>query len=141
MPSIEDLKEKALSVLGNAYAPYSGIRVAAAIEAEDGSVHLGVNVENASLGLTICAERAAVAAMITAGQRKIRKVVIVSSTPDPLPPCGACRQVLAEFGDEDTVVASFSAVTEKRMEWRLGELAPYMITVKRIVEERRGAQP
>ncbi len=141
MPSIEDLKEKALSVLGNAYAPYSGIRVAAAIEAEDGSVHLGVNVENASLGLTICAERAAVAAMITAGQRKIRKVVIVSSTPDPLPPCGACRQVLAEFGDEDTVVASFSAVTEKHMEWRLGELAPYMITVKRIVEERRGAQP
>ncbi len=141
MPRIEELKEKALSVLNNAYAPYSGIRVAAAVEAEDGSVYLGVNVENASLGLTICAERAAVAAMITAGRRKIRRVVIVSSTPEPLPPCGACRQVLAEFSDEDTVVASFSAVTEKRMEWRLGELAPYMIAVKRIVEERRGAQP
>ncbi len=136
MPSVEELKEKALSILGNAYAPYSGIRVAAAIEAEDGSVHLGVNVENASLGLTICAERAAVAAMITAGRRKIRKVVIVSSTPEPLPPCGACRQVLAEFGDDDTVVVSFSAATGERMEWRLGELAPYMITVKKIVEER-----
>ncbi len=136
MPSVEELKEKALSILGNAYAPYSGIRVAAAIEAEDGSVHLGVNVENASLGLTICAERAAVAAMITAGRRKIRKVVIVSSTPEPLPPCGACRQVLAEFGDDDTVVVSFSAATGERMEWRLGELAPYMIAVKRIVEER-----
>jgi len=136
VPSVEELKEKALSILGNAYAPYSGIRVAAAIEAEDGSVHLGVNVENASLGLTICAERAAVAAMITAGRRKIRKVVIVSSTPEPLPPCGACRQVLAEFGDDDTVVVSFSAATGERMEWRLGELAPYMITVKKIVEER-----
>jgi len=141
LPGVDELKEKALSVLSNAYAPYSGIRVAAAIEAEDGSIHLGVNVENASLGLTICAERAAVAAMITAGRRKIRKVVIVSSTPEPLPPCGACRQVLAEFGDEDTVVASFSALTGKRMEWRLGELAPYMITVKRIVGERRRAQP
>jgi len=137
VPSIEELKEKALSVLSNAYAPYSGIRVAAAVEAEDGSVYLGVNVENASLGLTICAERAAVAAMITAGRRKICKVVIVSSTAEPLPPCGACRQVLAEFGDDDTVVASFSAATGEHMEWRLGELAPYMTTVKKIVEERQ----
>ena len=140
MPSLEELKEKALSVLSNAYAPYSGVRVAAAVEAEDGSVFLGVNVENASLGLTICAERSAIAAMVTAGRRKVKKIVIVSSTPEPLPPCGACRQVLAEFGDEDTIVASFSAKTGKHYVWTLKELAPYMASIKKIVSEERAQQ-
>ena len=141
MPSIEELKSLALSVLDNAYAPYSGVRVAAALEAEDGSTYLGVNVENASLGLTICAERSAVASMVTAGRRRVRKIVIVSSTHDPLPPCGACLQVLSEFGDPGTLVASFSAISGKRAEWRLGELAPHISSIKRIVGERRGAQP
>lgn len=126
-------------MLDNAYAPYSGVRVAAALEAEDGSVHLGVNVENASLGLTICAERAAIASMVTSGKRKVRKIVIVSSTQDPLPPCGACLQVLAEFGDQDTLVASFSATSGKYAEWRLSELAPYITSIKRIVK-REGAR-
>nr|WP_317894543.1 cytidine deaminase [Pyrofollis japonicus] len=140
LPSLEELEKRALSVLDNAYAPYSGVRVAAAVEAEDGSVFLGVNVENASYGLTICAERSAVASMVTAGKRKLRKVVIVSSTEEPLPPCGACLQVLVEFGDRGTVVVSISAKSGKKKMWRLEELAGHLFSIKEIVQGGRGAQ-
>lgn len=103
-----------------AYAPYSRYRVGAAIEGEDGSVHLGCNVENASYGLTICAERAAVAAAVGAGVRRFRRVVVVTDSDPPGPPCGACRQVLAEFGD--MAVESVGPVT--RRAWPLTALLP-----------------
>lgn len=137
----EKLIEAAMRVLPNSYAPYSGVHVAAAVEAEDGTVYTGVNVENASYGLTVCAERVAVAAMVTAGRRRVKRMAIVADTREPLPPCGACRQVLAEFGDPDTLVVSISAATGERREWRLGELLPHAFTARQLPRRGSDAAP
>lgn len=83
--------------LCHAYAPYSGIRVAAAVQTADGAVFCGVNVENASYGLTVCAERNAVAAAVEAGHTAFAAMAVVSDAPAVRSPCGACRQVLREF--------------------------------------------
>lgn len=98
----EALVDLALQVRGKAYAPYSSFAVGAAILSSSGSTYLGCNVENASYGLTICAERAAVCAMLAGGARSIAAIVIASK--GAAFPCGACRQVLAEFGKDCEVV-------------------------------------
>lgn len=81
-----------------AYAPYSGFRVGAVVVGEDNRTFYGCNVENASLGLTLCAERAALAAAVASGVRRVRAIVVVSDSRPPCLPCGACLQWLAEFG-------------------------------------------
>jgi cytidine deaminase len=104
-----------------AYAPYSKFRVGAALESVDGTVFLGCNVENASYGLTICAERAAVFAAVSAGVTRFRRAVVVSDVDPPAAPCGACRQVLAEFG-LDLPIDAIGSSTSVR--WRLSDLLP-----------------
>ena len=94
----------ARSAAENAYAPYSGFRVGAAVLAEDSRIFTGCNVENASYGLTLCAERNAVAQAIAHGSRGIRAVVVYTPTDAPTPPCGACRQVLVELAPHAEVI-------------------------------------
>ena len=111
----------ARAVLEHAYAPYSRFRVGAALEADDGRVFVGVNVENAAFGLTNCAERVALGAAVAAGARRFRRLVVASEGRTPTPPCGACRQAFAEFG-VDTVVEAVNAA--ERRQWELKELLP-----------------
>ena len=100
----DPVTEAALEARARAHAPYSAYAVGAAVVDADGAVHTGANVENASYGLTICAERAAVVAAVAAGAQSIKRVVVAA---EGAPwPCGACRQVLAEFCDDDAVVES-----------------------------------
>lgn len=110
----------------NAYCPYSGFRVGAALLTSEGTIFTGVNVENASYGLTICAERSAICAAITAGARECNAIAIVSSGSNPAQPCGACRQVLAEFGSPDLrVILATIDNPSKSLTFRLGELLPF----------------
>lgn len=95
----EELLKRAAEVAKQAYAPYSKFQVGAALETEDGTLFTGCNVENASYGLTICAERNAIFAMVAAGHRKVVQLAIVASGDAPPYPCGACRQVVREFAD------------------------------------------
>jgi cytidine deaminase len=105
----------------NAHAPYSNFRVGAAVQAGE-RAYPGCNVENASYGLTICAERAAVFAAVAAGETRIDAVAVVTDTPHPTTPCGACRQVLREFGVEMRVVCA--TVGGALVEYTLSELLP-----------------
>jgi cytidine deaminase len=117
----DSLITAARSAQARAYAPYSKFRVGAALEATDGTVFLGCNVENASYGLTICAERAAVCAAVSAGVKRFRRAVVVSDVDPPAAPCGACRQVLAEFGLDLPIEGVGS---QRTLSWRLSDLLP-----------------
>lgn len=115
------LVDAARAAMERAYCPYSHFAVGAALEAEGGRVFIGCNLENASLGLTICAERAAVAAAVVAGVRRFTRLVVVAEAEPPVSPCGACRQVLAEFGP-DLIVESVGP--GGRRHWTVRELLP-----------------
>jgi cytidine deaminase len=117
----DPLVTAARNVQAQAYAPYSNFRVGAALEATDGTVFLGCNIENASYGLTICAERAAICAAVSAGVRRFRRAVVVSDVDPPAAPCGACRQVLAEFGLDLPIDGVGTRATVR---WRLADLLP-----------------
>jgi len=117
------LVEAAQAAREGAYAPYSGFTVGAAVEASSGAIYSGCNVENASYGLTICAERMAVFKAVSAGEREITALAVVSGP--GVTPCGACRQVLAEFAPrpEEVTIVVVSGQGEERC-YTLGELLP-----------------
>lgn len=122
---MSDLVARARDAMRHAYAPYSEFRVGAAIEAADGRVFAGCNVESASYGLTICAERMALGAAVAAGARAFRRVAVTTEVDPPAAPCGACRQLLAEFGTTLEVIA-VGPTTERR--WTLAALLPDAFT-------------
>ena len=116
------LVEAALAVRSNAFAPFSRFQVGAAVEDADGRIHTGCNVENATYGLTICAERVAVFKAISEGVRKFARVVVAADTDVLTPPCGACRQILWEFcGDVEVLLVNPRGKSES---YRLKELFP-----------------
>jgi cytidine deaminase len=118
---IDELLDAARAARANAHAPYSGFPVGAAVLA-NGGIFVGVNVENASYPLSVCAERNAAAAAVAAGARGIRAVAIVADAARPATPCGGCRQVLAEFGPNMVVVSESSG--GRRARWSLDALLP-----------------
>jgi len=125
-----DLLDAARKAREKAYAPYSHFPVGAAVLGADGGIYAGCNVENSSLGLTCCAERSAVFAMVAAGEREIREVLIIGQTDEPLPPCGACRQVIAEFADPAVVVHMCNRRGESR-DITVAELVPHIFHLRK----------
>jgi cytidine deaminase len=119
---MDPLVAAALRARENAHAPFSHFKVGAALEDSDGRIHTGCNVENASYGLTLCAERVAVFKAVSEGARGYRRVAVVADTDTLTPPCGACRQILWEFcGDAELVMANLDGKTETL---RLKDLLP-----------------
>lgn len=112
---------------GRAIAPYSGFRVGAALETADGRVVTGCNIENATFGLTVCAERVALLTALAAGDRAFRAVAVVTHADEPATPCGPCRQLLWEYcGDVDVITANTAGAIVR---YRLSELLPHPFTL------------
>lgn len=118
---LDRLVALAREMLVYSYAPYSRFNVGAALEADTGEVFTGCNVENASYGLTICAEQNAVAAAVSRGRRRFRRLVVVTRGQRAVAPCGRCRQVLAEFG---TDLAVYGVANGEKAHWQLRDLIP-----------------
>jgi len=112
----------------HAYAPYSGFQVGAALEAKNGKIFTGCNVENASYGLACCAERTALFKAVSEGVKSFKRIAIVADTPSPCPPCGICRQALHEFSPEmEVILANLKGKSESI---RLSDLLPRAFRLK-----------
>jgi cytidine deaminase len=118
-----DLIQAALGARNQAYAPYSNFPVGAAVRGKSGAVFVGSNIENISYGLTICAERIAIGSAVAAGEREFVAIALVADTTDPIVPCGACRQFLAEFAP-DLIIVSATIRGDQKIE-NLSNLLPH----------------
>ncbi|MFZ2089718.1 MAG: cytidine deaminase [Desulfobaccales bacterium] len=129
-PEKTRLLDAARGAFAKAYSPYSGIKVGAAVLTAKGQVFSGGNVENASYGLTLCAERAAIAQAVAeeGADMQIRAIAVVSDRPGPFSPCGACRQVIFEFGPEALVIFPGE---EGLLEVPISELLPYAFRLRK----------
>lgn len=137
--SEDELLEAAEAKLETAYAPYSGFRVGAALESDDGRRFAGCNVENASSPAGMCAERVALGAAVSEGARSFRRLALAASSDEPVTPCGMCRQALAEFGTGLEIVSRGAGGRLRR--WTLGDLLPEAFarsSTGREGEARRG---
>lgn len=123
---------KAQECLSHAYAPYSAFAVGAAVIDNRGRIFTGANVENASYGLTICAERVAIFSAIAAGATQIEAIAVTAEKLKPVAPCGACRQVMVEFCESNTPVFS-DAGQGKIVKWSVGELLPEVFAPKNLL--------
>ena len=122
MTKDEELIDAARRAREHAQAAFSGFKVGAALETVDGVIITGCNIENATYGLTVCAERVAMFKALSEGHRRFRRVAVVADTKDPTPPCGACRQILWEFGgDLEVILANLRRETGRH---QLSELLP-----------------
>ncbi|RAO98490.1 cytidine deaminase [Petrotoga sp. 9PW.55.5.1] len=119
--TIEKLLEEAKKVREKAYAPYSNFKVGASLLTEDGKIFTGCNVENASYGLSLCAERNAIFSAVSKGERKFKALLVVAQGEGTVAPCGACRQVMREFGEFDVYLANTDGKIEKT---KVSELLP-----------------
>lgn len=128
----DSLRMAAFAAMENAYAPYSGFRVGAAIRTMDGKVVPGSNIENSAYGNTICAETLAVCSAVSQGLKHFDSLAIATEADQPTPPCGACRQVLNEFAPEITIT-SYTR-DGKSASWALSELLPYAFIFDTHVE-------
>jgi cytidine deaminase len=125
---MKNLIEKARQARENAHAPFSNFKVGAALETEEGEVFTGCNIENASYGLTMCAERVAIFKAVSEGRIAFAKLAIVADTENLTPPCGACRQIIWEFcGDIPLVLSNLSGETEN---FQMSELLPRAFDAK-----------
>ncbi|MEO1680673.1 MAG: cytidine deaminase [Pseudomonadota bacterium] len=121
--SAPDLREAATAARENAYAPYSNFKVGAAMRGASGKIYIGANMENVSYPVGTCAEEAALAAMIVAGETEVVEAYVIADAPAPVPPCGACRQRLKEFGKDDVTV--WMGTTDGKEEaTTIGDLLP-----------------
>lgn len=127
---IRKLIREATKARERAYAPYSGIKVGAAVLADDGKIFSGCNIENASYGLSNCAERTAVFKAVSEGRTKLQMIAIVTEKDEESYPCGACRQVLLQFNPRMTVV--MTSTTNKKRTMKLGDLLPHPFYPKQL---------
>lgn len=134
MSDWDELVERARSTQQRAYSPYSKFRVGAALVGASGQVYVGCNVENASYRVTMCAEQGALSAAVAAGEQKFTRMALIADSNEPASPCGACRQVLAEFAPDLEILSVSRTGVQQR--WNMNELLPMAFTPRSLLPEQ-----